>query len=164
MNNIYYHSGDADEIQAILHDGFIDNLKRRDTGKRGFYIADAPGKPDPEYLNKQLLEISLPPQIDISKWILVILEKPAQWNEWVIPAKILNKDARVRRLSPEEWEQAWAKYKEVQLTQAQEELTAEGLLEHARDSAEKLMYRNGQPVWCLSEKARALFNIPKISE
>jgi hypothetical protein len=25
--NIYYHPGDADEIQAILRDGFIDNVK-----------------------------------------------------------------------------------------------------------------------------------------
>jgi len=75
MNNIYYHVGDADEIQAILRNGFIDNVQELDdTGKvlkRGVYIIDAPGEPDPNYPLDQLLEIAIPPEIDLRKWRLV---------------------------------------------------------------------------------------------
>jgi len=111
--NTYYHSGTSDEIETILHDGFVDNIKERNTGRRGVYVADAPGEPDPEYPDDNLLEITLPGEIDTSKWRLVLPEKPC-WHEWLIPASTLNKHARVRKLRKDQWENAWTKYKDAQ--------------------------------------------------
>jgi len=31
--NTYYYSGSSDEIETILHDGFVDNIKERNTGR-----------------------------------------------------------------------------------------------------------------------------------
>ena len=112
--NTYYYSGTSDEIETILHDGFVDNIEERNTGRLGVYVGDAPGEPDPEYPDDHLLEITLPGEIDTSKWRLVLPEKPCRWQEWLIPATTLNKHARVRKLRKDQWEQAWAKYKDAQ--------------------------------------------------
>ena len=59
--NTYYYSGTSDEIETILRDGFVDNIEERNTGRRGVYVGDAPGEPDPDYPDDELLEIhSLP--------------------------------------------------------------------------------------------------------
>src|SRR6516165_7436728 len=113
MYTYYYHSGDADEIQAILRDGFIDITKLIDgLLKRGVYIADAPGELDSDYPLDQLLEITLPPEIDLRKWrlVFVIPEKPCRWLEWIVPSDRLNTNARVRLLTSQEWEELWVKY------------------------------------------------------
>jgi len=116
--NTYYYSDGSDEIQAILRNGFVDNMKERDTGRLGVYVADAPGEPDPDFPDDELLEITLPAQIDTSDWRLVVPEKPCRWQEWLIPARIVNKQAKVRQLTKEQWEQAWAKYKDAQKLKA----------------------------------------------
>ena len=111
--NTYYYSGTSDEIETILHDGFVDYIEERNTGRLGVYVGDAPGEPDPEYPDDNLLEITLPGEIDTSKWRLVLPEKPC-WHEWLIPASTLNKHARVRKLRKDQWENAWTKYKDAQ--------------------------------------------------
>jgi hypothetical protein len=156
----YYYFGDTDEITAILRDGFIDEWKTKRHGKRnrlGVYVTDSPGEPDPNHPENQILEITLPARIDTSEWRLVIPESPpCCWQEWVIPAEILNKHATLRYLSSEEWERTGAQHRRAHVGELREELTAAGLLEHAKDSTGQLMYRNGQPVFRVTEKALRL--------
>jgi len=49
--NTYYHPGDADEIEGMLRDGFIDDVEEIDDTdkvyKIGVYVADAPEAPNP---------------------------------------------------------------------------------------------------------------------
>ena len=66
--NTYYYSGTSDEIETILHDGFVDYIEERNTGRLGVYVGDAPGEPDPDFPDDQVLEITLPEQIDTSNW------------------------------------------------------------------------------------------------
>jgi hypothetical protein len=152
--NTYYHSGTSDEIETILRNGFVDNIKERNTGRLGVYVGDTPGEPDPEYPDDHLLEITLPGEIDTSKWRLVVPEKPCRWQEWLIPASTLNKHARVRELRKDQWEQAWAKYKDAHQKKGKEaadkvwdDLVAAGLIIGARDSEGRPMYRNGELVY-----------------
>jgi hypothetical protein len=116
MNNIYYHVGDADEIQAILRDGFSNGTAQIDgLLKRGVYIMGATGSTDPDYPNDQLLEITLPPEIDLRKWRIIFTlpgKNPCSWAEWIVPAKILNKHAKTRLLTKDQWVQTWARYKQ----------------------------------------------------
>ena len=79
--NTYYHSGASGEIETILHDGFVDNIEERNTGRRGVYVGDAPGEPGPDFPGDQVLEITLPEQIDTSNWRLVVPEKTCRWQE-----------------------------------------------------------------------------------
>jgi hypothetical protein len=153
--NTYYYVGTSDEIETILRDGFLDSTKERATGRLGIYVADSPGELNPDYPDEQLLEITLPGQIDTSKWSLVWPENPCSWQEWLIPASTLNKHARVRKLNKDQWEQALAKYKHAQQLKTKEAwdaLVAEGLLIVARDSEGRPVYRNGKLVYKLSEK------------
>lgn len=151
--NTYYHTGTRKEIEAILADGFIDNVRqtRSDRGG-GVYIASSPGKPDPA----SLLEIRLPEVIDLARWELVLpMDRRVDFGEWVVPAVILNKHAKLRLIPKTEWEQLWAHHKEARVEQTAEihrELVAEGLLEHAKDAHGQLLYRNGQPVWRITPK------------
>jgi hypothetical protein len=112
--NTYYYSGSSDEIETILRNGFLDNTKERNTGRLGVYVGDAPGEPDPDFPDDQVLEITLPEQIDTSNWRLVVPEKPCRWQEWLIPARVFNKHGSVRQLRRDEWENAWTKYKDAQ--------------------------------------------------
>jgi hypothetical protein len=103
MKNIYYHVGSVDEIQVILRNGFID-ITTRINGllKRGVYIADAPGEPDPGFLDDQLLEITLSSEIDLRKWRVVLTlpgKNPCSWAEWIVPANVLNNHAKLRLLT-----------------------------------------------------------------
>jgi hypothetical protein len=85
--NPYYYVNTRAKIEAILRDGFGNEYKEKTTGISGVYLADSPGVPDPDYLN-QLLEITLPPEIDISQF-----ENKAGgtlWREWLVPAHLLN--------------------------------------------------------------------------
>jgi hypothetical protein len=151
--NTYYYSRHSDEIETILRDGFINNTKERSTGRLGVYVGDSPGAPDPDHPDDQILEIILSEQIDTSDWRLVLPENPCSWQEWLIPAHILNQHASVRRLGKDEWEQALAKYKDAQRLKIIEErdtLVAAGLLIVARDAQGQPMYRNGKPVYQLA--------------
>jgi len=155
--NTYYYSGTSDEIETILRNGFVDNIKERNTGRLGVYVGDTPGEPDPEYPDDHLLEITLPGEIDTSKWNLVLPENPCSWQEWLIPASTLNKHARVRKLRKDQWENAWTKYKDAQRLKTIEgldALAAAGLLIVARDAQGRPMYRNGEFVYKLSEKGQ----------
>jgi hypothetical protein len=82
--NTYYHSDTSAEVEAIVRDGFIDHMEHKRSGMRGVYIADAPGEPDPDYPDDQLLEITLPAEIDCSQWELAA---PARTPEF--PSKYL---------------------------------------------------------------------------
>jgi hypothetical protein len=64
--NTYYDT--SAEVEAILRDGFIDECRCKTTGVSGVYLADSPGEPDSNHLDHQLLEISLPPDISISRF------------------------------------------------------------------------------------------------
>jgi hypothetical protein len=112
--NTYYYSGSSDEIETILRNGFLDNTKERNTGRLGVYVGDAPGEPDPDFPDDQVLEITLPEQIDTSNWRLVVPEKPCRWQESLIPARAFNEHGSVRQLRRDEWENAWTKYKDAQ--------------------------------------------------
>jgi hypothetical protein len=54
-----------------------DNL----SAHRTIYVGDAPGEPGPDFPGDQVLEITLPEQIDTSNWRLVVPEKPCRWQE-----------------------------------------------------------------------------------
>jgi hypothetical protein len=163
MSNIYYHFGDTKEIQAILRDGFTDvSTQIEGVLKPGVYITDATGEPDPDYPNDQLLEITLGPEIDLRKWRLVFAKpaKPCSWQEWIVPADLLNTHAQVRLLTSQEWEELWAKYlalrKAEGLMHAFHSLVADGYLETARDAKGQPIYRRGEPAYIWSEKGRKL--------
>jgi hypothetical protein len=54
-----------------------------------------------------------------------------------------------------------AKYNEAhveRLMQAAKDLVSEGLLEHAGDDQSQPLYRDGEPVWRLTEKGRSSIN------
>jgi hypothetical protein len=92
-------------------------------------------------------------------WRLVLRGDPWGWQEWLIPARILNEHASVRQLKKDEWEQALAKYKDAQrlkTIEALDDLRAAGLLIAERDSQGRPMYRNGKLVYKLSEKGQRL--------
>ncbi len=108
----------------------------------GIYLAGTPGA-------AQLLEITLPVGIDISSF--EIFTPGAEWREWCVPADIINQYRKIRHLSESEFEQAW--YHSI--IETRKELTAEGLLEHAKGEHGQLLYRDGKPVWRLTEKGRA---------
>ena len=151
--NTYYYVDNSDEIEAILREGFFDNLRERNTGRLGVYVADCPGAPDPAFPDQQVLEIMLPEQIDTSDWRLVLPGDPCSCQEWLMPARILNEHASVRQLKKDEWEQALAKYKGAQrlkTIEALDDLRAAGLLIVARDAQGQPMYRNGKPVYQLA--------------
>jgi hypothetical protein len=156
--NTYYHSATSAEVEAIVRDGFIDQIKDKRSGMRGVYIADAPGEPDPDYPDDQLLEITLPAEIDCSQWELAAPEnlEVARWRVWLIPARILNQHGRVRQLRKDQWKQLSAKYIDACILKTQEELVAVGFLERARDSQGQPIYRDGKAVWRLTEKARSI--------
>jgi hypothetical protein len=122
------------------------------------YIADGPGRPDPDFPDDVLLEIKLPEVIDGSPWELILpAEQRADYGEWVVPSLILNKHATLRLISNEEWNQIWAKYQAArseQIAEIRRELVAQGLLEHARDDQGQPLYRKGQAVWRLTPKGR----------
>jgi hypothetical protein len=150
MNIIYYYCDKRGEIEAILRDGFIDTLTNTSNGIHGVYLAEAPGNPDPEYLDNQLLEITLSPQVDISHFELIAPN--ATCREWVIPASILNRYGRVRPLSADQWKEALTKWRHQIVTEELEELVKLGYLEHAKDSQGQLKYRNGQRVLRITKK------------
>jgi len=92
--------------------------------------------------DEQLLEISLPAEIDISPF--EIFAPGARWREWSVPANIINQYGKTRLLPDDERYQAPLK-----------ELVAEGFFEQAKDSQGQLIYRDGKPVWRITEKGIA---------
>ncbi len=153
--SIYYYIDTRESIAAILRDGFTNQYKETTTGAQGVYLADAPGAPDPDYPLDQLLEISLPPKIDLSQF--ENKAGGAQWREWLVPAHLLNEWAEIRLLPKEEWGPRWEKWLLEQklegVDQGFKALVERGYLEVARDVAGKPIYRRGQLAYKLSAKA-----------
>jgi len=106
------------------------------------YLADAPAAKEAE----QLLEISLPGEINITSF--EIFAPGARWREWCVPADIINRYGKTRQLPDDEREQALCE----RIMEVRKELVTDGLLEQAKDSQGQLIYRNGKPVWRLTEK------------
>jgi hypothetical protein len=159
--NTYFLTGTRDEIEAILADGLIDQVRatKSNRAQSGVYIANSPGKPDPEFPDDQLLEIKLPEIIDVSPWELVLPpDRRAHYGEWVVPSSVLNEHAKLRQVPEDEWNQLWAQDKEARVTHAaevQRQMIALGLLDHVKDAHGRPLYRDGQPVWRMTTKAQA---------
>jgi hypothetical protein len=146
------------ETHTILREGFINDCKYK--GISGIYLSGTPAPQQLLEMSKkgihtwgiylagtpgaaQLLETTLPVGIDISSF--EIFAPGAEWREWCVPADIINQYGKIRHLSESEFEQAW--YHSI--IETRKELTAEGVLEHAKDE-------HGKPVWRLTEKGRAI--------
>jgi hypothetical protein len=140
---LYYCSKMTEETHAILRDGFINDSEYK--GISGIYLVDAPAAQPGE----QLLEISLPAEIDISPF--EIFAPGAPWREWCVPVGIINQYGKTRQLSGDERDQAQFE----RIIEVRNELVAEGLLEQAKDSQGQLIYRNGKPAYRITEKGRA---------
>jgi hypothetical protein len=112
----YYYVDTRESIAAILRDGFSISHedKEKTTGAAGVYLTDAPGAPDPDYPLDQLLEITLPPEIDISQFKIKAGAPeepiPARWREWLVPSHLLNEWALIRLLPKEEWGPRWERW------------------------------------------------------
>jgi hypothetical protein len=120
--NTFYYCASHTETQAILRDGFSDIIKHNRADNGDVYLADAPGEPDPEFPDDQLLEIRLPVTIDLSAyesdWDQV--RSPnfhIAWREWFVLAHILNEHAKIRLLTRQEWLELWSKYKQTRAQQ-----------------------------------------------
>ena len=152
MINTYYYVNTSAEVEAILRDGFINECKETTTGISGVYLADSPGEPDPEYPNDQLLEIILPPEISISQFEL--FKEGARWREWLVPAGLLNECAEIRVLPKAQWAQKCRGDYCKRMMQAFDYLIADGYLVLSLDSEGQPMFRNGEPVYKLTEDRR----------
>jgi hypothetical protein len=140
---LYYCSKTTEEAHAILCDGFINDSKYK--GICGIYLVDAPAaKP-----GEQLLEISLPAEIDISPF--EIFAPGAPRREWCVPVGIINQYGKTRQVSDDERDQAQFE----RIIEVRNELVAEGFFEQAKDSQGQLIYRDGKPVWRITEKGKA---------
>jgi hypothetical protein len=146
MKTTYYHVDSPDEIAIILHEGFADDVIDKQRNRWGVYMMDSPTKPDPDYPNNELLEIVFQAQVNLSRWRLLIPEKPAQWNEWVIPARVLNKHARVRLLALPEWELAWDQYRLNQIVELGRILLQQGSLNTPKTP---------KVIWCIGTVNRS---------
>src|SRR6267143_885570 len=127
---LYYCSKTTEETHAILRDGFINDLQYK--GISCIYLADTPAA----WLGEQLLEISLPGEIDISPFEIA---PGAPWRGWCVPAGIINQYGKTRLLPDDERDQV-----PLDITEALKELVAEGWLEQAKDSQGQLIYRDGK--------------------
>jgi hypothetical protein len=189
LMNTYYYVGTNDEVTAIIRDGFIDSVKLTPGGipacladcpgesdhlggRRGVYVGDAPREPDPDYPDDQLLEITLPAEIDCSQWRLVVPEDlgAASWWAWLIPVHILNQYGRIRPLRKDQWEFLWAKYNEAGKRQLKRLMNpdyldkvldemlqakvADGSLTIVRDAQGRPILRDGKIIYRPTEKAR----------
>jgi hypothetical protein len=137
---LYYASKTTEETDAILRDGFINNLDYK--GISCIYLADSRGA----WPHEQVLEISLPAEIDISPF-----EAPqAPWRGWYVPAGIINQYGKTRLLPDDERYQA-----PPDIPEALKRLVGEGWWERAKDSQGQLIYRDGKPVWRITEEGKA---------
>ena len=130
---MYYYVGDVNEIEAVLHgDGFSDTDIGE--GRSGVYIADTPGEPNPDFPLDQVLEVTFPTGINLDNWRLLVKipEKSCLWHEWLIPAKILNKHARVSLLTKDQWAQTWATDKESRTGQQEKTPDPEIIQQNAK--------------------------------
>jgi hypothetical protein len=138
------------EVEAILRDGFVNEYKCKTKGITGVYLADAPGGPDPDWPDDQLLEIILPQEIDISQF--EIFKEGVRWREWLVPAGFLNECAEIRLLPKAEWDQSWTQWKEQWFDQQFSHMLELGLIEVAKDAEGQSIYRDDKPVYRLSDK------------
>ncbi len=156
--NPYYYVNTRAKIEAILRDGFGNEYKEKTTGTEGVYLTDAPGEPDPDYPDDQLLEVILPSEVDISQF--EIKAEGVRWREWIVPGDLLNQSAEIRLLPKEEWSPRWKEWlleqKLNRLDRGFKCLIERGYLEVVRDAAGQPRYRGGQPVYQLSAEAAKL--------
>jgi hypothetical protein len=113
----YYCPKTTEEAHAILGNGFINDSEYK--GVNGIAFVGTPAAAVQQA--EQLLEISLPAEIDISSFEI---------SAWCIPADIINQYGKIRQLPESELEQAW----QQSFIETRKELVAEGVLEHAKDS------------------------------
>ncbi len=138
---LYYSSKTTEETHVILRDGFINDLEYK--GISCIYLADTPGA----WPHEQPLEISLPAEIDISPFEIA---PQAPFRGWCVPAGIINQYGKTRLLPDDEGYQA-----RFVTTEALKELVAQGFFEQVKDSQGQLIYRDGKPVWRITEKGKA---------
>ena len=126
MSTYYYIDSIDKRYSALIH-GFVDNTEITDTAHkvhRGVYITSAPiciayytilasdqQAPGSDcvlsrYVD-QLLEITIPSEIDLRKWRL--LDPYEHSRRWLVPAKVL-RHATVRLVAENEREKLCAKY------------------------------------------------------
>ena len=90
-----FHTTDAAE--AILRDGFRDataSYGLATTVRNGVFLADAPVGVNEGAIGDQVLEVTLPDDLDLGDFELVEGGKP--YREWCVPAALLNTRGRLR--------------------------------------------------------------------
>ena len=99
MTRLYHRTPAANEI---LRDGFHDT-----TGNYGFatlslagvWMSDVPLDINEGAKGDDLLEVSLPDDVDLSDFEVIEEAKP--YREWCVPAELLNRSATVRAVTEE---------------------------------------------------------------
>jgi len=138
---LYYCSKTTEETHAILRDGFINDLEYK--GISCIYLDESRGA----WPHEQVLEISLPAEIDISPFEI---DPQSPFRGWYVPAGIINQHGKTRLVPDDERYQVT-----LDITGALKGLVVEGWLERAKDSQGQLIYRDGKPVWGITEKYKA---------
>ena len=97
---IFYHRTPA--AQAIVSGGFRDA-----TGSYGFgimltgvWLADQPLDSNEGAKGEELLEVSVPDEVDLSGFEFIEDEKG--YREWCVPAALINARGTIRQVGPEE--------------------------------------------------------------
>jgi hypothetical protein len=101
---IYYHR--TDNAESILREGFRDgegSYMVIGTTFSGVWLSNYPLECNEGAKGDQLLEITLPDDLDISdhEWA----EEGKPYREWLVPAEVLTQHGRVRLLSADEEDQ-----------------------------------------------------------
>jgi hypothetical protein len=148
----YYHSNNSAKVAGILRDGFSDEYEHATKGISGVYVTDAPGEPDPA--GRQLLEISLPAEISITKFEICAPKEDVCWQEFLVPAHLLNECAEIRPVPKIAWDARWRQWKKQYIESQFRSLIECGLVEVAKDSEGRPIYRNGQLVYRTRDKSK----------
>jgi hypothetical protein len=101
---VYYHRTSASA--AILRGGFADgegSYMFTESWLVGVFVSDVPLDINEGALGDDLLELTLPDDVDLDEFELVAEDQGSQKHrEWCVPAELLNRRASVRLLSQEE--------------------------------------------------------------
>ena len=98
---IYYHRTAVAE--RILAHGFRDytgSYGLDGATRTGVFLSDVPPDEDEGAAGEDLLQVTLPGELDISEYEIV--EEGLGYREWCVPAALLNEHSYIRRLSPDE--------------------------------------------------------------
>jgi hypothetical protein len=99
VTTLYHTTGSA---EAILRDGFRDgegSYMFVGLRLRGVFLASRPVDGNEGAKGEQVLEVTLPDDLDISWW--AIEEEGLPVWEWCIPAEVVNRAASVRLIDPD---------------------------------------------------------------